>query len=269
MRELAHRIAHARRLQYLLVALIVGSGVLQGLAYQFDLEQYYTWIGTAWLLTIATLVAEALLKIFALSPRAHRYFMDGRNIFDFLVVCFLLIGLTVYSPAADYAVIIMWARLLRLLRSLAIIQGVRLLLTVLFRSVRSVANVALLMGVIIYAYALVGIILFGENDPARWGNLGAAASTLFQILTLDNWAAIMRSANEAAPFAWVYFVSFVIISGFVVTNIFIAMVIKNLDEYHEEQALAASASTEEILRELRAAQQSLRNLEKRLREISD
>ena len=269
MRELAHRIAHARRLQYLLVALIVGSGVLQGLAYQFDLEQYYRWIGTAWLLTIATLVAEALLKIFALSPRGHRYFMDGRNIFDFLVVCFLLIGLTVYSPAADYAVIIMWARLLRLLRSLAIIQGVRLLLTVLFRSVRSVANVALLMGVIIYAYALVGIILFGENDPARWGNLGAAASTLFQILTLDNWASIMRSANEPAPFAWVYFVSFVIISGFVVTNIFIAMVIKNLDEYHEEQALAASASTEEILRELRAAQQSLRNLEKRLRDTSD
>lgn len=269
MRELAHRVAHARRLQYLLVALIIGSGVLQGAAYQFDLERYYAWIGTVWLLTIATLVLEALLKIFALSPRVHRYFMDGRNVFDFLVAIFLIIGLTVYLPAADYAVIAMWARLLRLLRSLAVIQGMRLLLSVMFRSVRSVASVSLLMGAIIYAYALVGIILFQESDPARWGDLGAAASTLFQILTLDNWAAIMRSGNAAAPFAWVYFLSFVIISGFVVTNIFIAMVIKNLDDYQEEQTPAAPASKEEILKELRSTRQALRRLEERLGEFPD
>lgn len=269
MRGLAHRVAHARRLQYLLVALIVGSGVLQGAAYQFDLERHYQWIGAVWLLTIATLVAEALLKIFALSPSVHRYFTDSRNVFDFLVASFLIIGLTVYLPAADYAVIIMWARLLRLLRSLAIVQGMRLLLTVLFRSVRSVASVALLTGAIIYAYALVGIILFQESDPSRWGDLGAAASTLFQILTLDNWAEIMRSANDSAPFAWVYFLSFVIISGFVVTNIFIAMVIKNLDDYQEEQTPPTPASKEEILRELRSTRQSLRRLEERLGEFPD
>ena len=271
MRELAHRVAHARRFQYLLVALIVGSGLLQGVAYQFDLERYYTWIGTVWLLTIAALVLEVLLKIFALSPGAHRYFTDGRNVFDFALASLLIIGLTVYFPLADYAVIIMLARLLRLLRSLSIIHDVRLILSALFRSVRSVASVALLMGVIIYAYALVGIIIFGESDPARWGDLGAAAATLFQILTLDAWSEIMRSANEAAPFAWVYFISFVVISGFVVTNIFIAIVIKNLDESQEErlETLAAPASKEEILRELRSTQQSLRRLERRLRDFPD
>ena len=64
---------------------------------------------------------------------------------------------------------------------------------------------------------------------ARPGTLGKSRSCRFvvvSILTLDDWVVIMKTANEAVPFAWIYFVSFVILSAFVVANVFIAIVIK-------------------------------------------
>ena len=271
MRKFAHRIVYSRRFEYLLVVVIVGSSALQGVATQFDVDPYLVWFGVFWLLTIGTLALEAIFKIFALLPRAYQYFMDAWNVFDFLVVASLIIGLTYYPPAADYAVLIMLVRLLRLLRGISAIKDMRTLLSTLFRSIPSAGNIAVLMGIIIYAYALVGHLAFSEHDPARWGNLGAAASSLFQVVTMDEWGAIMRGVTDAAPLAWVYFFSFVIISGFVVTNIFIAIIIKNLEEYREEhpQPLAAPASKEEILHELRSTQQSLRRLEERLERFPD
>lgn len=271
MRKFAHRIVHSRRFEYLLVVLIAGSSALQGVGTQFDVGPYLVWFGVFWLLTIGTLALEALCKIFALLPRAYRYFMDGWNIFDFLVISALIVGLTAYPPAADYAVLIMLVRLLRLLRGISAIKDMRTLLSTLFRSIPSAGNIAILMGIIIYAYALVGHLAFSEHDPARWGNLGAAASSLFQMVTMDEWAAIMRGVNDAAPLAWVYFFSFVIISGFVITNIFIAIIIRNLDEYRDEhpQPPETPASKEEILQELRATQQSLQRIEERMQRLPD
>lgn len=273
MRGLAHRIAHGRRFRYLLVVLIVGIAVAQGIAISAPdaATNWYTYLLVAFvLLTMATLTLEVLLKMVALSPRVYRYFKDGWNAYDFLVVSFLMIGL-VYQPIAPYGMLLLLVRLLRLLRRLAILQEMNTVLSTLLRSMRSLAHIAVLMGIIIYVYALVGSILFGEHDPARWGNLGASASSLFQIVTMDEWALIMRNASEAVPLAWVYFLSFVIISGFVVTNIFIAMVINTMDDDKHERLQTSESQhpKEEILQELRSTQKSLRRMEERLERFPD
>ena len=179
--------------------------------------------------------------------------------------------LCVYQPIAPYGMLLLLVRLLRLLRRLSILQEMHMVLSTLLRSMRSLAHIAVLMGIIIYVYALVGSILFGEHDPARWGNLGASASSLFQIVTMDEWALIMRTASEAVPLAWVYFLSFVIISGFVVTNIFIAMVINTMDDDKHERLQTSESlhPKEEILQELRSTQESLRRMEERLERFPD
>ena len=87
MREFAHRIVHPRPFEYLLVVLIVGSAVWLGMAtYAPVLDRYAVGMGLFWLLTLVVLTLEVLLKMVALLPRIDRYFRDGWNVFDFLVV---------------------------------------------------------------------------------------------------------------------------------------------------------------------------------------
>ena len=269
MRELAHRIVHARRFEYLLIILIIGSAVLLGLAtsdYLYD--RFEIWMGLFLILALTMLILEVLLKMFALLPRVDRYFRDGWNVFDFLAISFVIIGIAAYEGVAGYGILIISVRLLRLLRGLSTVAELRMILSTLFRSIPSLVHIVVLQGIIIYIYALVGYGLFGEHDAARWGNLGVATSSLLKMLTLDDWVTIMNSATEVAPFAWIYFISFVIVSAFVVANIFIAIVINHLDEDRQGRlrTLETPASKEEILRELRSTQQALQRLEERVQQ---
>ncbi len=273
MRELAHRIVHARRFENFLVILIAGSAVLLGLiTFDYLYDRYVVWMGLFLILALTTLVLEVLLKMFALLPRIDRYFRDGWNVFDFLAITFVIISL-VAAPegVADYGILLISVRLLRLLRAFSTVQELRTVLSTLFRSIPSLGHIVVLMSIIIYVYALVGFGLFGDHDPERWGNLGVAASSLFQVLTLDDWVKIMKTASEAVPFASIYFVSFVIVSAFVVANIFIAIVISNLDDERRERLrpVEAPASREEILRELRSTQETLQRLEERLQQLPE
>ena len=279
MRRLADRIVHARTFEYLLVVLIVGSAVLLGVATSEHLaDRYVFWMAWFWILTLLVLVLEVLLKMFALSPRVDRYFRDGWNAFDFLTISFLIISIATYSPSssvdyADYGILIMLLRLLRLLRNLSTVQELRLILSTLIRSIPSVGHIVVLLGIILYVYGFVGYSSFGKHDPVHWGDIGVAILSLFQIVTMDDWVTIMYTAIELEPMAWVFFISFVIISAFIVTNLFIAVVMKNLEEVMQERRrprpLETPASREETLRELRSARQALDRLEERLQQFPD
>ena len=269
MRGLANRIVHARMFEYLLAVLFIGCAAVLGLVtFSID-EQYEIGAGLFLLLTLVVLVLEVILKMIALSPRVDQYFRDGWNTVDFLAISFIVIGIVALpqSPAADYGLLIMLVRLLRLLRGLSTVRELQLILSTLIRSVPSVGHVVILLCIIIYAYALVGQQTFGEHDPARWGDLGVSALSLFQVMTMDDWVGIMRPVIELDPLAWIYFVSFLMISAFIVANILIAVVIRNLEEARKERPrpLETPTSREEILQELRSTQQALHRLEQEIR----
>ncbi len=220
MRLKAHRIVHARRFEYFLVILIIATAVLRGLATSGDLfDRLEVLMGLVWFLTLAVLVLEALLKMFSTSPRVDRYFRDPWNVFDFL-----LIGLAFYQPGL--AVLIVTVRLLRLLGGFSAVREMNLILSTLVRSLPSMVHIVILLGIIVYMYAIVGHSLFHEHDPARWGTLGVSILSLFQVVTLDDWTAILDTATELEPMAWIYFVSFVVVATFVGINLFVAVVVK-------------------------------------------
>lgn len=267
MQQFADRIVKTTGFEYFIVTLILGNGVILGMETSPTLVQAYgEWFDLGNQIILGVFIIEAALKMTAVAPRVGRYFKDGWNVFDFSVIVFSLIPAT-----GDYAMIARLARLLRVVRLISTIPELRLIVSTLVRSIPSMVHVMLLMGVIFYIYAITGYQLFHEHDPTHWRTLGISLLSLFRVVTLEDWTDIMYTAMEFHPLAWMYFVSFVVLGTFVVINLFIAVVINNLDEAKAERLreLEAPVTRKEILRDLRSTQQALRRLEERLERLSD
>ena len=260
--QFADRLVNRPAFEYTIIALILMNGVLLGLETSPALEQRYGGImhlGNQ--IVLGVFIVEALLKMLALAPRIDRYFHDGWNVFDFLVIVFSLIPAT-----GQFAMVARLARLLRVLRLVSAIRELRLIVAALVRSIPSVGYVIMLMSIIVYIYAIIGYHLFHEHDPTHWRTLGISVLTLFNIITLEGWTVVMEKAMQVHPWSWIYFVSYVVAATFVVINLFIAIIINNLDEAKAERLreLEPPVSREELLRELRSTRDALRRLEHRL-----
>ena len=260
---LADRLVNKAAFEYTIIALILLNGVFLGLGTSPVLAQQYgdlLHLGNQ--IVLGVFIVEALLKMIALAPRVDMYFRDGWNVFDFLVIVFSLIPAT-----GEFAMVARLARLLRVLRLISAIRELRLIVAALVRSIPSVGHVMLLMSIIVYIYAIIGYQLFHEHDPMHWRSLGISVLTLFNIITLEGWTVVMDNAMQLHSWAWVYFVSFRRWQEpFVVINLFIAIIINNLDEAKAERLreLEPPVSRAELLRELRTTRDALRRLEQRL-----
>ncbi len=262
MKLFAQRLVGAPGFEYGVIALIVGNGVLLGLeTFPALVGRYGEWMRLGNHVVLALFILEAVFKMLAVAPTVDRYFRDGWNVFDFsVIVCSLI------PASGDYAMIARLVRLLRVLRLVSAMPELRLIVSTLVRSIPSMGHVLLLMSIIFYIYAIAGYHLFHDHDPTHWRHLGIALLSLFRIVTLEDWTDIMYAAMEWHPLAWMYFVSFVVLGTFVVINLFIAVVINNLDEAKAErlQALDQPVSHEAIVHDLRAIRKTLRRLEERL-----
>lgn len=213
---------------------------------------------------LAAFIIEALLKMIAVAPRLNLYFANGWNLFDFSVIVLSLLPST-----GELAMVARLARLLRVLRLISTIPKLRLIVTTLMRSIPSMGHVMLLMSIIFYVYAVAGYHLFHEHDPQHWGNLGVAILTLFRVVTLEDWTDLMYTALELNQWAWVYFISFIFVGTFVIINLFIAVVINNLEESKAEELekLRKPITREQLQKELLHTQQALKRLCRQIEKI--
>ena len=260
--NISRRVTEAPAFEAVIIAIIVINAVLLGVGTSPTLDrQFGDLIEIAFQAALAVFIVEALLKMTASTPRGGGYFRDAWNVFDFLVIVFALIPAT-----GQLAMVARLARLLRVLRLVSINKDLRLIVTALVRSIPSVGHVIMLMSVIVYIYAIIGYHLFSEHDPENWRNLGVSLLTLFNIITLEGWTEIMATAMELNSLAWIYFVSFVVMGTFVVINLFIAIIINNLDDAKLERLrdLEEPVSREELLREIRTTRDALQRLERRI-----
>ena len=262
MKKLAKSIVEKRSFEYFILSLIVLNGVILGLETSTQIMlKYSDWLLFGNHLILAIFVIEAALKITAVAPRLKLYFGNGWNLFDFSVVVLSLVPAT-----GEYAMIARLARLLRVARLVSTIPELRLIISTLVRSIPSMGHVILLMSIIFYIYAVAGYHLFHEHDPTHWNTLGLSLLTLFRVVTLEDWTDVMYTAMDMHPMSWLFFVSFVVIGTFVVINLFIAVVLNNLEEAKQEQlaSIKAPPTKDEILRELRQTQEALARLQDKL-----
>ena len=263
MRDLAFRITKSHAFEYFIIGLIIVNGVMLGLeTFPSISASYGQWFDLGQDLILGVFIIEAGLKMFSVSPRVHRYFTNGWNIFDFTIILASLIPST-----GGFAVVARLARLMRILRLISAVPELRLIVATLVKSIPSMLNIVALMSLVVYIYAIVGFQLFHEHDPVHWRNLGISLLSLFRVVTLEDWTDIMYKAMELHPLAWLYFVSFVVLGTFVVINMFIAVVINNLDEAKQERLaqLEAPQYRDNLLEEIRSTQESLARLEEQLR----
>lgn len=262
MIAVCRRLVSSRGFQNAILALIVANAILIGLETSPALWARYGDLFTALNLVVQVVFAfELAVRLLAHAPRVHRFFLDGWNVFDFAIIACSL--LPAAGPVASVARL---ARLLRALRIVSALPELRLIVATMLRSIPSLANVVVLLGLILYVYAIVGVSLFQGTDPAHWGSLGRAVLTLFEILTLEGWVEIMDQSLPATPWAWVYYVSFVVLAVFVVVNLFIAIVINNLESAKREQREDEAAGAESIVARLAAMREGLAALEAEMRQ---
>ncbi|MGQ0750432.1 MAG: ion transporter [Betaproteobacteria bacterium] len=262
MKEFARRIVQARWFEPWMVGLILFNAVIIGLETSHELmRDYGRWLELGNDVILGVFVLEAALKITAVAPRFRRYFGDGWNLFDFTVVVLSFIPST-----GEFALVARLVRVLRVLRLVSAMPQLRLIVATLVRSIPSMGHVLMLLAIIFYIYAITGFHLFHEHDAERWGSLGAALLTLFQIVTLEGWVEVMEKALEFRPLAWIYFVSFVLIGTFVVLNLFIAVVVNNLEasKAAELEALARPVTHDDVLEELARTRDALQTLQRKL-----
>jgi voltage-gated sodium channel len=265
MRSYCQRIVGAAWFEPFMIGLIVFNGVLIGLETSKEIEAEYgrlLHLGND--LILAAFIVEAVLKITAVAPRFRLYFGNGWNLFDFSVVVLSLLPST-----GEFALVARLIRVLRVLRLISAVPQLRLIVATLVRSIPSMGHVLLLMSVIFYIYAVTGYHLFHAHDEEHWGSLGAALLTLFQMVTLEGWVDIMDTALEAHAWSWIYFVSFVLIGTFVVLNLFIAVVINNLEASKAEELkeLASPPTHDELMRELERTREALAGLQRQLEAV--
>ncbi len=221
----AAAVVRAPGFQRLVVAAIVVNAVVLGLeTVPGVMAAAGAWLRAADRVLLAFFVVEIGVRLAAEWPRPHRFLRDGWNVFDAVVVAVSLL-----PQVGAFASVARLARILRVARLVSAVPELRLIVETMLRSMRSLGHVALLLGLLLYVYGVVGHHLFREADPARWGSLARATGTLFQILTLEGWVEVHARSQAAVPLAWLFYASFIVIAVFVLINLFIAVVVSNLE----------------------------------------
>jgi voltage-gated sodium channel len=238
-------------------AIIVGLETSQSLMASHG--QLFLWFNTAILLIF---LIEISIRLVAEWPRLLRFFRDGWNIFDFTIVAVSLLPET-----GAFATVARLARMLRVTRLISALPELRLIISTMLRSIPSMGHVVILLSLLLYVYGILGYHLFHRQDPEHWGTLGTSLLTLFQMLTLEGWVEIQQASLAAYPWAWLYYASFVIIAVFVVINLFIAVVINNLEAAKAEQSAAVDAlrAHAALLRQLKELKEQINEFERTLR----
>ena len=196
-------------------------------------------------LCLCVFIAEIGLKLYAYR---WRFFRDGWNIFDFIIVGIALV------PGAQSLSVLRALRILRVLRVISAAPRLRRVVEGFIRAVPGMASVFMMMAMIFYIGAVMATNLFADSFPAWFGNIGRSAYSLFQIMTLESWSmGIVRPVMAQYQYAWAFFVPFIIVTSFAVVNLLVGLIVNSMQDAHDaETESATDAYRDEVLRRLEA-----------------
>lgn len=246
------QLVDSTRFNNAVVAVIIANALVIGLGTYIPDAQILRAFALFESACVAFFVVELVLRFIARDSTSS-YFRDGWNVFDLVIVVSALL------PATNgIGPVLRILRVLRVLRLVKAIPELRLIVTVLLRSVASMKHVGTLAVVLFYVYAVMGVKMFGAaGHPmhAHFATVHEACFTLFRILTGDDWAKLRYDVAEAglpvAAFTF-YQVSWIVIATFLLVNLIVGAVINNyqkVQDIEENRALAPDTS-ERRLREL-------------------
>lgn len=211
------------------------------------------------------LPTEAIVMIIGLR---YHYFTVPWNVFDFLLVLASIFGILMEDIMIDLPIsptllrVVRVFRIGRILRLIKAAKGIRKLLFALVVSLPALFNIGALLGLITFIYAILGMSLFGHvklqgalDDMVNFQTFGRSMQLLFRLMTSAGWNDVLESLMiqppDCDPFfnkqtngdcghpllAITYFTSFIIISYMIVINMYIAIILENFNQAHQEEEI--------------------------------
>ncbi|RBW55059.1 ion transporter [Ruegeria sp. A3M17] len=201
-------------------------------------------------LCLTIFVVEIAIKLLA---TGRRFFTNGWNVFDFVIVGIALV------PGGSGLSVLRALRILRVLRVISVAPRLRRVVEGFISALPGMASVFLLMAILFYIGAVISTKLFSQTFPDWFGDLGLSAYTLFQIMTLESWSmGIVRPVMEIYPYAWLFFVPFIMVTTFAVVNLLVGLIVNSMqDAHHAEDEVKTDAYRDEVLERLESIERRL------------
>jgi len=261
LRARAGQWVESKSIQYTIIALIVLNAITLGMATSPSLvAQHGSWMSMVDNVVLTIFVIEIAIKLFAFG---WGFFRSAWNVFDFLIVSIALI------PTSGPLEVLRVLRILRVLRLISLIPQLRVVAEALLGAIPGIASVAGLMSIIFYVFAVMSTELFGEAHPEWFGALSDSMYTLFQVMTLESWSmGIVRPVMETHPYAWAFFIPFILIATFTMLNLFIAIIVDAMQSVQAGKESEKQAAIEEIVHsEHEQLSDEIRDLKQELGEL--
>ena len=207
-------------------------------------------------LIVAIFAVEIALRIFAYG---RAFWRDGWNIFDFLIIAIALL------PTSGGLSILRSLRIIRALRLISTVKSMRRVMGGMLTAIPSMGAVIALLALIFYVCAVIATKVYGPDFPDKFGTLGQSFFSLFQIMTLEGWAdGFVVPVMEKYPYAWIFFILFMLVTSFTVLNLFIGIIVDAMQseqeaEWNEDRA-QSKASFATIIAELQALREEIATL---------
>lgn len=206
-------------------------------------------------------VFELAIKMVA-EKKFSNFFKSGWNIFDFIIVFITLLPL----ESSSYAAIARLMRVFRILRLFTARPELKAIIDMLIKAIPAIIDIVILMFIIFYIYAIIGNFFFEDLKSGLWEDFLVSMLTLFRVLTFEDWTDVMYEAMEVYPWAWTYFVSFIIIAAFVFFNLFVAVIIGEMQKLQEadmkQEIHEDSIKLDLLLNEMRMLREEVNSLKK-------
>ncbi|ODA66134.1 Ion transport protein [Methyloligella halotolerans] len=244
--ERLRRLVESRRFTGFITAVILFNAVTLGLeTWSYAMEVAGGLLVAIDRIVLAIFVFEMIAKLLVYR---QAFFRSGWNIFDLTIVGIALV------PAAGPLTVLRALRILRVLRLLSVVPQMRSVVAALIGAIPGMGSIAAVMSLIFYVGSVLATKLFGAAFPDWFGSIGASAYSLFQIMTLESWSmGIVRPVMEVYPWAWLFFVPFILITTFAVLNLVVAVIVNSMQTLHEAEQKEEREAERQIVHEETAA----------------
>ena len=239
--------------RFILVVIFLNAAVLGLETSPAIMEKYGSLLIALDKAALAIFVTEIVIKFIAYR---HRYFLDPWNVFDFVIVSIALL------PTGEGMAVLRALRILRAFRLISMVPKMRVVVQAFLKAIPGMGSIMLLMILVFYVFGVMATNFFGREFPDWFGDVGGSLYSLFQIMTLESWSmGIVRPVMETFPFAWAFFIPFILVTTFAVLNLFIAVVVNSMQEVHEAEEHGHEERVE-ILAEIKALRDEVAALRK-------
>lgn len=255
MTALIRRMINSRGFEwFILIAIIINSMALaMETMTSLSASHLHTLVAID-LVCISIFVLEALLKLFVLRKR---YFYSGWNVFDFIIVIIALL------PVSHFISVLRALRILRAFKVIAHVPALKRVVSALMISIPGLIATAGLLMLVFFVFGVMGVKLFSAKFPQWFGHLGGSMFTLFQVMTLESWSmGIVRPIMQVYPYAWLFFIPFILVSAFTLLNFLIGIVVDAIAHLkHSEEREQAASRSNDMMSRLERIESKLENIQ--------